>query len=137
MVRRYFLIPLLLGISLNANASIDWSSPSTCNNEDSKNLDEIISQMTLRQKIGQIIMPDIQYVTPDEAKKYQLGSVLNGGGSWPNNKKTSTVADWQNLSKAYYDASPIIGDQIVPIIWGTDAVHGHSCLLYTSPSPRD
>ena len=82
MVRRYFLIPLLLGISLNANASIDWSSPSTCNIEDSKNLDQIISQMTLRQKIGQIIMPDIQYVTPDEAKKYQLGSVLNGGGSF-------------------------------------------------------
>ena len=46
--------------------------------------------MTLRQKIGQIIMPDIQYVTPEEAKKYQLGSILNGGGSWPNNKKTST-----------------------------------------------
>ena len=32
-------------------------------------------------------MPDIQYVTPEEAKKYQLGSILNGGGSWPNNKK--------------------------------------------------
>ena len=78
MVKRYFLVAFLLGISLNISASIDWSSPSTCNIENSKNLDEIISQMTLRQKIGQIIMPDIQYVTPDEAKKYQLGSVLNG-----------------------------------------------------------
>ena len=40
-------------------------------------------------------MPDIQYVTPDEAKKYQLGSILNGGGSWPNNKKTvaKTICD--------------------------------------------
>ena len=68
MVKRYFLTALLFGISINATASIDWSSPSSCNIEDSKNLDEIISQMTLRQKIGQIIMPDIQYVTPDEAK---------------------------------------------------------------------
>ena len=49
MVKRYFLIALLLGISSNATASIDWSSPSTCNIEDSENLDEIINQMTLRQ----------------------------------------------------------------------------------------
>ena len=101
MVRRYSVAALLLSISINTSASIDWSSPSTCDIEDSNNLDEIINQMTLRQKIGQIIMPDIQYVTPDEAKKYQLGSILNGGGSWPNNKKTSPVNDWQNLSKAY------------------------------------
>ena len=46
MVKRYFLIALLLGISSNTTASIDWSSPSTCNIEDSKNLDEIINQMT-------------------------------------------------------------------------------------------
>ena len=137
MVKRYFLIALLLGISSNATGSIDWSSPSTCNIEDSKNLDEIINQMTLRQKIGQIIMPDIQYVTPEEAKKYQLGSILNGGGSWPNNKKTSTVQDWQNLSKAYYDASPVIGDQIVPIIWGTDAVHGHSNVIGATVFPHN
>ncbi len=137
MVKRYFLIALLLGIPSNATGSIDWSSPSTCNIEDSKNLDEIINQMTLRQKIGQIIMPDIQYVTPEEAKKYQLGSILNGGGSWPNNKKTSTVQDWQNLSKAYYDASPVIGDQIVPIIWGTDAVHGHSNVIGATVFPHN
>jgi len=137
VVKRYFLIALLLGISSNVTGSIDWSSPSTCNIEDSKNLDEIINQMTLRQKIGQIIMPDIQYVTPEEAKKYQLGSILNGGGSWPNNKKTSTVQDWQNLSKAYYDASPVIGDQIVPIIWGTDAVHGHSNVIGATVFPHN
>ena len=123
MVKRYFFIAFLLGISSNISASIDWSSPSTCNIEDSKNLDEIIGQMTLRQKIGQIIM--------------QLGSVLNGGGSWPNNKKTSTVKDWQNLSKAYYDASPVIGDQIVPIIWGTDAVHGHSNVIGATVFPHN
>ena len=137
MVKRFFLIALLLGISINATASIDWSSTSSCNIEDSKNLDEIINQMTLRQKIGQIIMPDIQYVTPDEAKKYQLGSILNGGGSWPNNKKSSSVKDWQNLSKSYYDASPVVGDQIVPIIWGTDAVHGHSNVIGATIFPHN
>ena len=98
MVKKSFLTVFLFGLSISATASIDWSSPASCNIEDSSNLDEIINEMTLRQKIGQIIMPDIQYVTPDEAKKYQLGSILNGGGSWPNNKKSSTVKDWQDLS---------------------------------------
>ena len=85
------------------SAETDWSDSNDCELPNHSNfVNEMISKMSLEQKIGQIIMPDIQYVTPDEAKKYQLGSVLNGGGSWPNNKKTSTVADWQNLSKAYY-----------------------------------
>jgi beta-glucosidase len=33
--------------------------------------------MTLEQKVGQIIMPDIDEVTPAEAKAYQLGTFLN------------------------------------------------------------
>ena len=63
MVKKFVLTALLLGISINTSASIDWSSPSSCNIEDSKNLDEIINQMTLRQMVGQIIMPDIQYLS--------------------------------------------------------------------------
>ena len=69
--------------------------------------------MTLREKVGQIIMPDIQHVTPEEAKKYNLGSILNGGGSWPNNSKNSSVADWQKLSEDFYNASPVIKPEAI------------------------
>ena len=88
--------------------------------------------MTLEQKVGQIIMPEINSVTPEEAKKYYFGTILNGGGGFPNENKNSSIQDWKNLSKNYYDASPVIDGIKVPILWGTDA-----CLLYTSPSPRD
>ena len=93
--------------------------------------------MTLREKVGQIIMPDIQHVTPEEAKKYNLGSILNGGGSWPNNSKNSSVADWQKLSAGFYNASPVINNQIIPIIWGTDAVHGHSNVIGATVFPHN
>ncbi|HEY1035095.1 MAG TPA: glycoside hydrolase family 3 N-terminal domain-containing protein, partial [Pseudoxanthomonas sp.] len=58
---------------------------------------------------------------------YYIGSVLNGGGSWPAMNKHATVEDWVKLADAYYDASMSTDAKIpVPVIWGTDAVHGHS-----------
>ncbi|MGB1311982.1 MAG: hypothetical protein ACPG47_12260 [Leucothrix sp.] len=44
----------------------------------------ILSKMTLQEKVGQMIQPSLDQVTPAEAKQYKLGSLLNGGGSWPN-----------------------------------------------------
>ena len=61
--------------------------------------------MTLAQKIGQMTQPEIKTITPDQVREYYIGSVLNGGGSWP--ERTSTPA-WPTGSRwpiAYYDAS--------------------------------
>ena len=44
---------------------------------------EIVAGMTLEQKIGQMTQPDIRSVTPDEVRRYYIGSILNGGGAWP------------------------------------------------------
>jgi beta-glucosidase len=54
--------------------------------------------------------------------------VLNGGGSYPDNAKTASVADWLGLADAFYDASMDTseGGLAIPVIWGTDAVHGHN-----------
>lgn len=88
---------------------------------------EILFGMTLRQKIGQMTQPDIRSITPDEVRQYYIGSVLNGGGAWPAMNKHASLADWLKLSDAYYDASLSTDMAIkVPVIWGTDAVHGHS-----------
>jgi beta-glucosidase len=87
----------------------------------------IVAQMTLEQKVGQMTQPNIWSVTPDDVRRYYLGSVLNGGGAWPGNKKHASVADWLALSKAYYDASMSTDMKVkIPVIWGTDAVHGHN-----------
>ncbi len=88
---------------------------------------EILAGMTLEQKVGQMVQPEIKSITPDEVRQYYIGSVLNGGGSWPAMDKHAKVQDWVALADAYYDASMGTNMKIpVPVIWGTDAVHGHS-----------
>ena len=88
---------------------------------------EILGKMTLAQKIGQMTQPEIKAVSPDDVRSYYLGSVLNGGGSWPNNDKHARAADWLALANAFYDASMATDMAVkVPVIWGTDAVHGHN-----------
>jgi len=89
-------------------------------------VDAFLATMTLEQKVGQMIQAEIKFVTPDEVREYELGSVLNGGGSFPNGNKHSSVNDWVSLADAFYDASmnTANGRLAIPVLWGTDSVHG-------------
>ncbi len=87
----------------------------------------ILSSMTLAEKVGQMTQAELQSVTPDDVRRYYLGSVLNGGGSWPGDRRGAGVNDWLALSIAFHQASMSTGMKTpVPVIWGTDAVHGHN-----------
>lgn len=99
----------------------------------------LLARMTLEEKVGQLIQPEINSVTPDEVRRYQLGSVLNGGGGWPNADKASTPADWLALADAYWEASmdTTDGGQPIPILWGLDAVHGHNNVIGATLFPHN
>jgi beta-glucosidase len=87
----------------------------------------IVAGMTLEQKVGQMTQPDIRSVTPEDVRRYYIGSILNGGGAWPSMNMHSSVEDWLKLSDAFYRASMSTDMKVkVPVIWGTDAVHGHN-----------
>lgn len=94
-------------------------------------IDEILPRLTLEQKVGQVIQGDSEFVTPDDVKKYRLGSVLSGGNSAPGEDPYADAATWLAAADAYFDASiDAEGVEIaIPIIWGIDAVHGHANLL--------
>jgi beta-glucosidase len=98
----------------------------------------IVSGMTLEQKIGQMTQADIRSITPDEVRTYYIGSVLNGGGAWPAMNMHSSVADWLRLSDAFYRASISTDMKVkVPVIWGTDAVHGHNNIYGATLFPHN
>ena len=119
-------------------AEINWSDPNECKLPDhSIFVNKIISNMTLEQKVGQIIMPEINSITPEEAKIFFLGTILNGGGGYPNQIKNSSIQDWKNLSKSYYEASPEVNGIKIPILWGTDAVHGHNNVIGATIFPHN
>ncbi|MCX7175905.1 MAG: putative glycoside hydrolase [Proteobacteria bacterium] len=87
----------------------------------------IVAGMSLAQKIGQMTQPEIKSVTPAQVRQFYIGSVLNGGGSWPNKNKHASAADWVELADQYYDASMTTDMKVkVPVIWGIDAIHGNS-----------
>ncbi|MGZ3181932.1 MAG: glycoside hydrolase family 3 N-terminal domain-containing protein [Telluria sp.] len=98
----------------------------------------IVAGMTLEQKVGQMTQPEIKSATPDDVRKYYLGSVLNGGGSWPNGNKHATAADWLALADKYYDASMATDMKVkVPVVWGIDAVHGNNNVYGATVFPHN
>ena len=124
--------------SITSRENVDWSNDKYCSvSVDTKFIDNLIQNMTLEQKIGQIIMPDIDEVTPEDARKYQLGTFLNGGGKFPNKNKNSSVEDWKKLSEEFYNASPVVNGVLIPILWGTDAVHGHNNVIGATIFPHN
>lgn len=87
----------------------------------------IVAGMSLRDKVAQMTQAEIKTASPDDVREYRLGSVLNGGGSWPGNNRRATARDWLELAQRYYQASLASGAKVpIPVIWGTDAVHGHN-----------
>ena len=98
----------------------------------------ILADMTLAEKVGQMVQAEISQVTPAQVRDYNLGSVLNGGGSWPNGKNSS-LADWVSLADSLYQASTDTSDGGVgvPVIWGTDAVHGHNNVIGATIFPHN
>lgn len=93
-------------------------------------IDEIIAKMTIEQKVGQVIQADSGSVTPEDVKKYRLGSVLSGGNSAPGPEPYADAQTWLDAADAYFEASidPEGVEIAIPTIWGIDAVHGHANL---------
>jgi beta-glucosidase len=85
---------------------------------------DLLSRMTLEEKIGQMTQADHGAISNiDDVKNYYLGSILSGGGSDP--ASGNSAVNWADL----YDSFQQVALQTrlkIPIIYGIDAVHGHS-----------
>ena len=102
-------------------------------------IDALLARMSLEQKVGQMIQAEIKSISPDDAAKYHIGSILNGGGSWPTDKADGPLGAWLSLANLFYGASMDTGDDrlAIPIIWGTDAVHGHNNVIGATVFPHN
>ena len=90
-------------------------------------IDALLARMTLEQKVGQLIQADISSITPADLATYPVGSILAGGNSGPYGNERADAATWHKLVDQYRLASTRAGAGI-PILFGVDAVHGHSNL---------
>ncbi|WP_420607872.1 glycoside hydrolase family 3 N-terminal domain-containing protein [Novosphingopyxis sp.] len=102
-------------------------------------ISDLIGRMSVEEKVGQVIQGDIGSLTPEDVKTYHLGSVLNGGNSGPGNDDLAPREAWLALADQFYDASMDTSDGgvAIPIIWGIDAVHGHSNIVGATLFPHN
>lgn len=139
-----FLVALC-ALSLAANpmqADVRWpaiQNPLTQSEELEAKIDTLLSKMTLEEKVGQMVQAEIRTATPAQTREFHLGSILNGGGSWPQRDALASVQQWRELAQAYYEASMASPDtrSAIPILWGTDAVHGHNNLVGATLFPHN
>ena len=88
---------------------------------------QLLSQMTLEEKIGQMTQPDQMYLQNlDDIEKYHLGSLLSGGDSDP--KSGNDLTSWTDLYDKYQSRAMKTKLRI-PLVYGVDAVHGHNNVL--------
>lgn len=108
----------------------------------------LMSQMSLFEKIGQMIQVEqtaifddefrtltenpqmtwipVTGITPDDVTTYAIGSFLTGGDSFPytgKNVQSSTVKDWADM----YDTlqtKALASRLMIPLIYAADTVHG-------------
>lgn len=99
----------------------------------------LLARMSIEEKVGQVVQADIASVTPEDVRQYHLGSVLNGGNSAPGGDEFATAEKWLALADRFYDASVDNsgGRTAIPVIWGTDAVHGHSNIVGATIFPHN
>ncbi len=83
---------------------------------------DLTATMTLVEKAAQLTQVEKNSITPDEVAEFAIGSVLSGSGGNPD---PNTPADWRLMVDEYLDAATRsrLG---VPLLYGTDSVHGHS-----------
>lgn len=102
-------------------------------------INTLLKAMSLEQKVGQIVQADIASVTPEDVYRYHLGSVLNGGNSDPGGKYNAPARDWLAAADAFYEASMRPNGKLprIPVIWGSDAVHGHNNVVGATLFPHN
>jgi beta-glucosidase len=100
---------------------------------------QLMAGMSLEEKVGQTIQADVASITPDDLRRYPLGSLLAGGNSAPHGDNHAPPADWLAMIRAYRavadEARP--GHTPIPLIFGIDAVHGHGKFVGATVFPHN
>ena len=119
------------------SSELSWDRQNFCPTGNADRVEKILNSMTLEEKVGQVIMADLDFVKPSDLKRYPLGGILNGGNTSPNGKLRSSPQEWKDLAQDFYNNSVNRGGINIPVLWGTDAVHGHSNVFGATIYPHN
>lgn len=124
----------ILNRTFNTTAFVLFISLFSCSNSDHKYISELIKDMTLEEKIGQMTQVDYRYLKDkSDITKYFLGSILSGGGSTP---PTNQPSSWVDLYNGFQKEA-LKTRLKIPLIYGIDAVHGHNNVFGATMFPHN
>ena len=124
----------ILNRTFNTTAFVLFISLFSCSNSDHKYISELIKEMTLEEKIGQMTQVDYRYLKDkSDITKYFLGSILSGGGSTP---PTNQPSSWVDLYNGFQKEA-LKTRLKIPLIYGIDAVHGHNNVFGATMFPHN
>ncbi len=101
---------------------------------------DLVSRMSLERKVAQLLQPQINSFTAEEMQRYRFGSYLNGGNGGPGGDEFAPAGEWLALAQEMWEAStaPLPDNEpVIPTIWGTDAVHGHTNIVGATIFPHN
>lgn len=97
-------------------------------------VEDLLSRMTLEEKIGQMTQIDRSVASFDVVKTYSIGSVLSGGDSAPFPR--ARAQDWINIINRFQEGA--LATRLgIPIFYGIDAVHGNANVYNATVFPHN
>jgi beta-glucosidase len=86
-------------------------------------VDDLLAHMTLAEKIGQMTLVEKNSIRKNDITNLHIGGLLSGGGGYP--EAGNTPEKWAEMVNGFqvYALESHLG---IPLIYGVDAVHGHS-----------
>ena len=104
-----------------------------------RRIDALLKRMTVEEKVGQTLQPEMKSITPADVVAYHIGSIENGGGSVPNGDKHAPVSAWLAKIDGYWKASvdPANKGPRIPLLWASDAVHGQNNVFRATLYPHN
>lgn len=126
--RRQFIAGATVSVLLRAQNS------KTLKTNDAK-ARELLSRMTLEEKVGQMVQANSASLKdPSDVENLFLGSILSGGSSDP--KTGNGLVDWTDHYDSFQSRTQKTRLRI-PLLYGIDAVHGHSNVLGATIFPHN
>ncbi|MEM9777687.1 MAG: glycoside hydrolase family 3 N-terminal domain-containing protein, partial [Chloroflexota bacterium] len=98
------------------------ADPRQLDSEVEKRVDDLLVQMTLSEKIGQMTQVEKNSIKKGDIAKLAIGSILSGGGG---NPVPNTPENWREMVNGFI-AESLESRLKIPLIYGSDCVHGHN-----------
>lgn len=108
--------------------------------ETESKITKMMAEMSVREKVGQMIQPSIAAMKPEELREYPVGSILGGGNDPPlSGNDRGPASDWIATAEAFRQISieKRPGHVPIPVIFGMDSVHGNSNVFGATIFPHN